>query len=528
MFILMIIQNIIMKKFGVTLSLILSGFILFSQESIDTAMMSKIKDEALNRSQIVQITHQLTDVAGPRLTNSPGFRRAADYAVKTFKEWNFTTAMKEPWGEFGKGWSNEKSYFAITAPYFRNVIAYPVAWTKGTQGAAKKVGIVLLDKFDSASINAHASEIKGNVVMLASRRGRIRSPFDKVAERHSDSVLANMHDEYMFTREEAEPMLKSVIPQYNTMRYLEQKGAVAFMMSGYFPDGTVAVQGSVGYAKGFDAILPNMMVSAEDYLRIERLVKDGKKVEAEIDIKNSWYTDDLKGYNVIGEIAGSDPALKDQVVMIGGHLDSWHGGTGATDNAAGCAVMMEAMRILKALGVQPKRTIRIALWDGEEQGLLGSFGYVKKHFGNPIDMKLSPEQSKISVYYNLDNGTGKIRGIFSQGNEQVADIFTEWLAPFNDMDAKTVTNKNTGSTDHLSLDAVGIPAFEFIQDPIDYETRTHHTNMDVYDHLQIDDLKQAAAVVAGFVYNSAMRKDMIPRKPLPKAERFIFDFDLPL
>lgn len=213
--------------------------------------------------------------------------------------------------------------------------------------------------------------------------------------------------------------------------------------------------------------------------------------------------------------------------MLGGHLDSWHAGTGATDNAAGCAVMMEAMRIIKSLPVQPKRTIRIALWGGEEQGLLGSFGYVKKHYGDPKDMKLSAEQKKVSAYFNLDNGTGKIRGIFAQGNPDVVDLFQSWLAPFNDLGATTVTPKNTGSTDHLSFDAVGIPGFEFIQDPIEYETRTHHTNMDVYDHLLIDDLKQASAIVAAFVYNTAMRDEMIPRKALTQPQRFLFDLDVP-
>jgi Zn-dependent M28 family amino/carboxypeptidase len=259
-----------------------------------------------------------------------------------------------------------------------------------------------------------------------------------------------------------------------------------------------------------------------------RLLQDKADVELEINIQNKWYNDDLQGYNVIAEIAGTDPRLKAQVVMLGGHLDSWHSGTGATDDAAGCIVMMEAVRIIKALGIQPRRTIRIALWGGEEEGLLGSFGYVKKHFGDPKDMKLLSEQKNISVYFNVDDGSGKIRGVYAQNNNAVIPIFKNWLKPFADMDATGVTKSNTGSTDHLSFDAVGIPAFEFIQDPLEYETRTHHSNMDTYDHLQIDDLKQAAQVVAGFIYNAAMRNDMIPRKPLPKPERFIFDTDEPL
>ena len=202
--------------------------------------------------------------------------------------------------------------------------------------------------------------------------------------------------------------------------------------------------------------------------------------------------------------------------MLGGHLDSWHAGTGATDNAAGCAVMMEAVRILKAVGAKPKRTIRIALWSGEEQGIYGSKGYVKNHFADPATMALKPEHEKISAYFNLDNGTGKIRGIYTQGNEAVNSIFTQWLAPFKDLGATIVTNRNTGGTDHLSFDAVGIPGFQFVQDPVEYGTRTHHSNQDTYERLQPEDLKQASVIVASFVYNTAMRKDKLPRKTLPQ------------
>jgi Zn-dependent M28 family amino/carboxypeptidase len=271
-----------------------------------------------------------------------------------------------------------------------------------------------------------------------------------------------------------------------------------------------------------------MKTSREDYLKLFRLIKDNKKVELEMNLQNTFYENDLTGYNFVAEIPGSDPQLKNQVVMLGGHLDSWVGGTGATDNAAGSIVMLEALRILKTLGIQPRRTIRIALWGGEEQGLFGSFGYVKKHFGDPINMQLSAEQAIVSAYYNLDNGSGKIRGIYAQGNPEVRELFKSWLVPFADMGAAGgVTMSNTGSTDHLSFDAVGIPGFQFIQDPLEYETRTHHSNMDTYEHLSIPDLQQAAVIVAAFVYNTAMRNDMIHRKPLPKPERFVFDTDFP-
>jgi Zn-dependent M28 family amino/carboxypeptidase len=237
-------------------------------------------------------------------------------------------------------------------------------------------------------------------------------------------------------------------------------------------------------------------------------------VQAEL--KTTFYDKDTLGYNIIAEIPGTDPKLKDQVVMLGGHFDSWQSSTGASDNAAGSAVAIEAVRILKALGVKPRRTIRIALWDGEEEGLLGSRGYVLKHFGDPRTLELKPEQSKVSGYFNYDNGSGKIRGIYLQGNDAVRPIFEEWLKPFHDMGASTVTIRTTGGTDHLSFDAIGIPGFQFIQDPLDYSTRVHHSNMDNYDHASKSDLMQSAIIMASFVYNTAMRDEMLPRKPLVK------------
>jgi carboxypeptidase Q len=241
-------------------------------------------------------------------------------------------------------------------------------------------------------------------------------------------------------------------------------------------------------------------------------VQSGVPVQLEAEVKTKFETNNEKAYNVIGEIKGTDPKLKGEVVMLGGHLDSWHSATGATDNAAGCSVMMEAIRILKTLNVKPRRTIRIALWSGEEQGLLGSRNYVRNHLSDTVARKANEEGQKVSVYFNLDNGTGKIRGIYLQGNQNVKPIFEQWLEPFKDLGATTTTLQNTGGTDHLSFDAVGIPGFQFIQDQIEYNTRTHHTNMDSYDHLLADDLKQAATIVAAFVYNAAMRDAKIPGK----------------
>ncbi|MES1216818.1 MAG: M20/M25/M40 family metallo-hydrolase [Bacteroidota bacterium] len=520
-----------MKKFLVftTTILLLFPTLLFAQqETVDLQMVQKIKGEEKNHSQIEMIAHNITDVCGPRLTNSPGYRKSLVWITKTFKDWGLQNAGPEAWGEFGRGWSTEKSYLALKAPYYQPLIAYPVAWTNGTKSASTSQ-LLILDRLDSAAIDKAGKDLVGKIVMTKTANINLRSAFTAYASRYDDSVLNGMKDMYMLTKEQLNFFLPFITKEYKTKLYLQSKGAAALLTSGsHDRDGTIVVDGTPAYAKNYAATLPELVVSREDYLRLQRLAEDSKNVQLDIDVQNKFYSDNTTGYNMVGEIAGTDPKLKGEIVMLGGHLDSWHSGTGATDNGAGCIVMMEAVRILKSLGVKPRRTIRIALWGGEEQGLYGSFGYVKKHFGDPKDMILKPEQKKISAYFNLDNGSGKIRGIFLQHNEMVRDIFKAWLEPFADMGATGITSSNTGSTDHLSFDAVGIPGFQFIQDPLEYETRTHHSNMDNYDHLFIDDLKQAAAIVASFIYNAAMRDEMLPRKPLPKPERFIFDTDTPL
>ena len=519
-----------MKKILFTIS-ILFFVIQFAsaQETVDLPMMQKIKDEEKNNSQIAMIAHNLIDVCGPRLTNSPGYRRALDWVTEICNKWGLQNAGREAWGEFGKGWSNEKSALALKLPYYENIIAYPLPWCKSTKKAVT-CELIMLDELDSAHIDKLGGSLNGKIVMVKPSNLTIPDAFKAFASRYGDTSLDNIPAKYMVSRKEMESYLPFIKKDYYTRLYLAQKGAVGLLVSRRNSiDGTVFVDGGTGYAKGYRATLPEMKTSREAYLKLARLLQDNKKVELEMNLQNTFYDDDLIGYDVVAEIPGTDPTLKSQVVMLGGHLDSWAGGTGATDNGAGCIVTLEAIRILKALNIQPRRTIRIALWGGEEQGLYGSFGYVKKHFGDPDNMNLSAEQSLISAYYNLDNGSGKIRGIYTQGNTAVRDIFKAWLAPFADMGANGgVTLSSTGSTDHISFDAVGIPGFQFIQDPLEYETRTHHSNMDTYDHLSIDDLKQAAVIIAAFVYNTAMRNDMLPRKPLPKAEKFVFDFDFPI
>jgi carboxypeptidase Q len=510
---------------GFSLAVLLPGFGRAQQETIDTAMANRIRDEGFHRSQITAISHAITDVAGPRLTNSPGWHRAADWIVQTLTSWGLAGAQKEPWGQYGYGWEPVKTTLAMRTPYYSPLIAYAVPWTGSTNGL-QSASVYIVKQMDSAWVTAHLAEMKGKILLLAPRDTTNKPRFNADAERYSDSALANIGDMYMLSKAELKMMIPFFVSQLRVEKMIEGSGAVALLGSGGGRDGTVIVQSFIGYRKKDQPLMPELTVSKEDFMRVYRLAEDGHNVTLEVQSETKLYDQDQQGHTVVAEIPGTDPTLKAEVVMLGGHLDSWSSATGATDNGAGSIVALEAIRILKTLGIKPKRTIRIALWDGEEEGLLGSFGYVRKHFGDPADMKLKPEQSKVSVYFNLDNGSGKIRGIFAQGNEQAAAIFKQWFVPFADLGASTVSLHNTGSTDHLSFDAVGIPGFQFIQDPLDYETRTHHSNEDNYDHLVMD-LRQAAVIEAAFVYFAAMRPEMMPRKPLGAPDKFIFDDLIP-
>ena len=386
--------------------------------------------------------------------------------------------------------------------------------------------VVLIRAKDSAELyQNYAGKIKGKIVMLY-MADTLHPSFTPDAQRLADSSLEKManakpdtgragprnNNSQQMTARRQQQVLQRQMNEF----FKAEKPALTLSMNPRGNEGTLFVQNGGSYAKDAENNYAWVLLSSDDYLRLQRLIINGEQVELEADVKTEFHDKDIKGYNVVAEIPGTDPVLKDELVMIGGHLDSWHGATGATDNAAGCAVMMEVMRIIKTTGLQPKRTIRIALWSGEEEGLLGSRAYVKNHFADPADMVLKPEHGKISAYYNLDNGTGKVRGIYLQGNGKARPIFEDWLKPFYELGAKTVTISNTGGTDHQSFDGVGIPGFQFIQDPIEYDTRTHHTNMDTYDHLVPQDLMQAATIIAGFVYNSTQMDEKVPRKDLPK------------
>ncbi len=485
-----------------------------AQEKMDRKAIDAIKKEGLENSKVMDLAFHLTDVSGPRLTNSPGYFRAANWARTQLEKWGLTNAALEPWGDFGKSWELKKSYIAMTAPYYRPLIGFPKTWTKGSDGL-QHAEVVLVKATDSAGLDAYRGKLKGKLVLLY-RNDTLKQSFVTDATRHTDEELEKMSTAVPDTADPRHNRGRGAATMATWLKELATKeGAVALLsMNPRGQDGTLFVQGGGAYGANDAENILDIVIAMEDYMSLVRLANSGYPLKLDVDVQTEFFNKDLKGYNVIAEIKGTD--LSDEIVMLGGHLDSWQGATGATDNAAGSAVMLEAVRILKESGVKPRRTIRIALWSGEEQGLLGSRAYVKNHFADPATMELKPTHSKIAAYFNLDNGTGKIRGVYLQGNDKVRPIFTQWLEPFNVLGAKTLTISNTGGTDHLAFDAVGIPGFQFIQDEIEYSTRTHHTNMDSYDHLIAADLTQAATIVASFVYNAANRDEKLPRKELPK------------
>lgn len=514
-----------MKKLTITAFALGICLSVSAQEKVDQAAVQKIRKEGLENSKVMDIAFQITDVAGPRLSNSPGLKRAQDWAVKQFTDWGLKNVHLESWGTFGKGWQIDKYYAATTLPYYHAIIGSPKAWTPGTKGAIKSE--VILIKADTVTdLHALKGKLAGKIVMFDQVTLQpLQNTYKPDAVRYTDEELKKMADAAPAAAAGRPRAANNMMAQMLKMRetrlaianFLLEENVGLVLSYARGNHGTFFTSNGASYALDAKPVSPELEISSEDYLHMLRLLRAGQKVEIEADIKTSFYDQDPQGYNVIAEIPGTDKKLKDEVVMIGGHYDSWHAATGATDNAAGASVMMEAMRILKAIDFKPRRTIRVALWSSEEQGLFGSRGYVAKHFADPKTMVLTKDHKKISAYYNLDNGTGAIRGIYLQGNAAAGPIFQSWLNPFEDIGAKTVTINNTGGTDHQAFDAVGIPGFQFIQDPMDYNTRTHHSNQDTFDRLVEEDLKRAATIVASFVYNTSERDAQIPRKELPKA-----------
>ncbi|MBC7920714.1 MAG: M20/M25/M40 family metallo-hydrolase [Ferruginibacter sp.] len=499
-----------------------TGSAVGQSESVDREVIHKIKQEGLKNSQVMETAFYLTDVNGPRLSGSTGLKKAYAWTRKQLEGWGLSNAAIEPWGDFGRGWETQKCYVAMTAPYYQTLIATPKAWTPGTNGLIK--GKPVFIKINSeGDFDQYKGKLKGKIVVTALNTP-LKTTFEADAKRHQEEDLEKLakypdgSDNSGWTPERIAEYRTRAALRTKLSEFLLAEGVVAILGSRGGAHGTMFTSNGAAYDPQAKPALPELEMAAEHCARLVRLLEANIDAEVEMDVQNSFLVEDLRGYNVVAEITGTDKTLKSELVMLGGHLDSWHAATGATDNAAGCAVMMEAVRILKAIGAQPKRTIRIALWGSEEQGLFGSRNYVKNHFGDPETMALRPDHKKLAGYFNLDNGTGKIRGVYLQENDAVYPIFEQWLAPFHDLGAKTLTNRNTGGTDHLSFDAVGLPGFQFIQDGIDYNTRTHHTNMDTYDRLQKEDLMQASVIVASFVYHTAMRNEKLPRKPLPKAK----------
>jgi len=515
------------RKLGIALAILLTISVVLSAAAqapsvSDLDAIYRIKDEGFNRSQVMDIMSYLSDVYGPRLTNSPNIKAAADWTTGKMKEWQLANVHLEPWGPFGRGWSNEKFSAQMIAPRPFSLIAFPKAWTPGTGGLVTADAVLMLVQTEDDFTKAEAQfkgQLKGKFVLTAPLPD-ITPHFEADAHRYTEAELADMASQEIPGGRNANA---DRFGQFRAMRELNLKlqkflldeGVAAWLEPSPHDDGTITVQSGGPRDAKDPAAPPRIVLASEHYGRIFRLLKKSIPVTLRIDDENKFYDDSLDSFNIIGEIPGSDKVKADEVVMIGGHFDSWHAGTGATDNGAGSAVMLEAIRILKASGLKMKRTVRIGLWTGEEEGLLGSRAYVKDHFGDSTTMQLKPEQAKLDAYYNIDNGTGKVRGVYLQGNEAVAPLFTEWMKPFNNLGMNTLTIRNTGGTDHLSFNSVGIPGFQFIQDEIDYDSRTHHTNMDLYERIQEPDMKQMAVIVASFVYLTANREEMIPRKPLP-------------
>ena len=521
-------------------------------ESIDIGMYQRIREEGLNHSHVMEFASALMDGIGPRLTASPNAKKANEWTRDTLTKIGLENAHLEDWGEFGMGWQQMNTWARMVSPDTAVLILQATPWSPATSGAVTG-DVAWVDIHEDKDFDKYKGKLAGKIVLYGAMREV--PPVDKgLFERNTEKDLEEVA-EYQVAggaggrSPDMQARLRAFMERMRmadkiAQFFADEKVAAVIEPSrdgkngggsgGTFFDDNGATLGRTPYLADKKVKIPVAVATIESYGRLYRLVQAHVPVTVEINIDTKFTGDHEHAYNTVAEIVGSDPKLKEQVVMLGGHLDSWIAGTGATDNGAGTVVAMEAVRILKALGVKPRRTIRIALWTGEEQGLFGSKGYCKEHFGSaalstapdqqalpefmrratgPLEVK--PDQRLISAYFNVDNGSGKIRGIYTQGNAAVAPIFAQWIAPLKDLGVTTLTMRNTGGTDHLSFDAVGIPGFQFIQDDLDYESRTHHSNQDVVERLQAADLKQIATVEAIFVFNAAMRDQMMPRKPLP-------------
>ncbi|HZS08140.1 MAG TPA: M20/M25/M40 family metallo-hydrolase [Blastocatellia bacterium] len=525
-----------------------------AEEQLDYAMLAKIREEGLNRSQVMDHVSWLSDVYGPRLTGSPTIRQASEWAQKKFREWGLANIHEEAW-PFGKGWSLTRFSAHMIEPQVSPLIGYPKSWTPGTPGTIT-ADVIYAPIQSEADFEKHRGKLRGKIVLIQPARevkmleGRLilrmneadlkeaettPVPAPRPARRAGGAAAAGTAtggadaaeagDDQPAGRQRAMGLQRKIqefllsegvaaVFDRGGDSYLAAGGSDMSWVTQHTDGGTIFVQSGGPRDQNAGKVPPSVVLAVEHYNRMIRILEKGVPVKAELNIQAQFHEEAGKnGFNLIAEIPGTD--LASEVVMIGAHFDSHHSGTGATDNACGSAAMMEVMRILKAVGAKPRRTIRIALWGGEEEGLLGSRAYVKEHFADPATMQLRPEHEKLAAYFNLDNGTGRIRGIWMQGNLGVRRIFEQWIEPLGDLGVTTLGPRSVSSTDHVAFDAVGLPGFQFIQDRLEYNSRTHHSNMDVVDHVQRDDMVQVATVAAVFAYNAAMRNEKLPRKALP-------------
>ena len=519
-------------------------------ENIDLDMYSRIRDEGLKHSHVMQFAEALSDGIGPRLTGSPNMAKANAWTRDTLTKIGLSNAHLEDWGEFGMGWQQVNTWVRMVSPDPEPLWAQAAPWSPATKGPVSGE-VVYIDAQSTSDLNKFKGKLAGKIILLGAMR-----PTPDITEplfhRYTTEELAEM-ETYPTgagrARAALDPGARARAAQLRAaaLKMMTEEGVAAIITptrdsgngggTGIIFDDNGANLSRNAQVKETAVTIPNAVMMIEHYNRLARMVQNHVPVTVEINIETKFTGDHEHGFDTVAEIPGTDPKLKDQVVMVGGHLDSWISGTGATDNGAGSVVAMEAVRILKALGIQPKRTIRIALWSGEEEGLYGSQGYVKQHFGTFAEPKdadpasvpgfqrrrgaltTTKEWETLDAYYNLDNGTGRVRGVYTQENVPIGSIFKQWIAPLADLGVSTISYRNTGGTDHLSFDAVGLPGFQFIQDPMDYETRTHHSDMDTVDRLHPADLEQAAVVEAIFLYNTSQREAMMPRKPFPHPEK---------
>jgi carboxypeptidase Q len=523
---------------------------------VDLRVVDRIKGEAFDRSEVMEHVRYLTDVHGPRLSGSPQYEEAATWAVSRLTSYGVSNARLDRWGPFGRSWSLEQYSVEQIAPQSMSLHAAPLAWSAPTRTPV--VGEALLAPLDvsfwrgpkkmaqalAEYRKTWSGKLRGRIVLLTAAPD-VNPRSGPAFTRYSATELAEMAeapdpskapvvtsvDEVPWP-ERPDDLMKLFVSMPDSLadqffdRYAElvaergtffaREGVSAILMADERARDGLLFAEEAGSFRAQDPLAPpTFVVTNEHYARMLRLIEHKQPVRLKVELKATVSQKDVDGINVVGEIPGS--SRKDEIVMIGAHFDSWHTASGATDNATGSAVMIEVMRILKVLNLKLDRTVRIALWGGEEQGLLGSRAYVKTHFADPKTMQVTAEHGKLSGYFNLDNGSGRIRGVYLQGHDAMRPLFEQWLAPFRDLGVTTITIRNTGGTDHLSFTRVGLPGFQFIQDPLDYETLTHHSNVDTYEHVVAADLMQASAVIASVVYHAANHPERLPRRPLPGA-----------